>query len=195
MGLTPVPAGQLATVVTTLEMTARPLPAPLPSSPLRLVPWQNVSPERYRTLFRRIGEPWLWFSRLTLSDAELSAILDDTAVPLWAVCNPAGIEIGMLELDFRQPETCEIAFLGLAPEYAGHGHGRWLMAHALSLAWTKGISRVWLHSCTFDHPTALRFYQRAGFIPFETAVEVFPDPRLSGLLPLTAAPQIPLIKP
>jgi hypothetical protein len=27
------------------------------------------------------------------------------------------------------------------------------------------VRRVWLHTCTFDHPSAVAFYQRSGFIP------------------------------
>ena len=36
-------------------------------------------------------------------------------------------------------------------------------------------------------------YRRAGFVPFKRAVETFPDPRLSGILPAGCAPQIPLV--
>lgn len=81
------------------------------------------------------------------------------------------------------------------PELAGKGHGRWLMAQALSLAWRKGIGRVWVHTCTLDHPSALGFYRRSGFVPFAQAVETFADPRLAGVLSREAAPQIPLLDP
>ena len=40
------------------------------------------------------------------------------------------------------------------------------MNRALELAWSRPISRVWVHTCTFDHPSALAFYQRSGFLPF-----------------------------
>src|SRR3546814_7755973 len=61
----------------------------------------------------------------------------------------------MLELDFRHPGQCELSYVGLVPDLAGQGHGRWLMAHALALAWRKGVARVWVHTCTLDHPAAL----------------------------------------
>lgn len=194
MGLSQVSNGELATIVTALEMLKRPALAPLPASPLRLVRWEQPSPEKYRALFKRVGGPWLWFSRLAMDDATLTAIIHDDAVPLWAVVDPAGIEVGMLELDFRAPGECELAYFGLVPELAGGGHGRWLMANALTLAWRKDVDRVWVHTCTLDSAAALPFYMRAGFTPYERAIETFPDPRLIGLLPRDFAPQIPLLE-
>jgi len=193
--LTPVIPGELAAVVTSLEMRDRPKPRPLPASPLRLLPWRDATPDAYRTLFRRVGAPWLWFSRLMLDDAALAAIIHDTAVDLYAVVDRAGIEIGMLELDFRASGECEIAFFGLVPELTGKGHGDWLMAHALALGWRSQVKRMWVHTCTLDHPGALGFYRRHGFTPFARAVETFADPRLIGVLPREVAPQTPLIDP
>ena len=193
MGLTPVPDDQLAAIVTHLEMRAAPKPRPLPESLLRLVRWPQPASDRYRTLFRRVGEPWLWFSRLVMAEDRLRAILDDPLVEVYAVTDRAGIELGMLELDLRVAATCELSFFGLVPELAGKGNGSWLMGHALALAWRKGIERVWVHTCTLDHPAALGFYRRHGFVPYKRTVESFPDPRLSGALPTEAAPQIPCL--
>jgi GNAT superfamily N-acetyltransferase len=195
MGLTPVIPGELATIVTSLEMVMRPKPAPLPDSPLRLNPWPECAAEKYRALFKRVGGPWLWFSRLAMDDASLTSMIHHPQVALWAVCDPRGIEVGILELDFRTEGQCELAFLGLVPELAGQGHGRWLMAQALALAWRPGIKRVWVHTCTLDHPSALHVYRRSGFVPYACAIETFPDPRLIGLLPRDMAPQVPLYDP
>jgi len=166
----------------------------MPSSPFRLVRWRSPATDAYRTLFRRVGEPWLWFSRLVTADAALAAIIGDPAVEIFAVVDRAGIEVGLLELDFRVAGECEIAFFGLVPELAGKGHGRWLMGHALALGWRAGIERMWVHTCTLDHPAALGFYRSAGFTPFARAVETFADPRIAGVLPRDAAPHIPLIE-
>jgi GNAT superfamily N-acetyltransferase len=193
--LTPVAAGELAAVVTSLEMRERPKPRPLPPSPLRLVRWKEPGTGAYRTLFNRVGAPWLWFSRLLLDDDALEAIIRDPAVEVSAVIDRNGIEIGLLELDFRVPGECEIAFFGLVPELAGKGHGGWLMTQALAGGWRRDVTRMWVHTCTLDHPGALGFYRRHGFVPFARAVETFADPRLLGILPRDAAPQVPLIDP
>ncbi len=193
MGLTPVAGDQVATVVTTLEMAAPPPRRPMPDSRLRLVPWPAPPLHRYRALFRRVGEPWLWFSRLAMADDALAAVVHDPAVQVFAAIDPAGIEVGFLELDFRAARACEIAYLGLVPELAGRGHGRWLMAHALTRAWRGDVARVGVHTCTLDHPGALGFYRAQGFAPVKRTVETFPDPRALGLLAEGAAPHVPYL--
>jgi GNAT superfamily N-acetyltransferase len=192
-GLIPVPRGHVAAVVTSLEMLVRPSARPLPQSPLRLERWHAPSAEKYRQLFRRIGEPWMWFSRLIMPEAQLVAIVHDPLDEIYAVLDARGIEVGILELDFRTERQCEIGFFGLVPELAGQGHGRWLMAQAMALGWRPGIERLWVHTCTLDHPGALGFYRKQGFTPFARFVETFADPRLNGHLPREAAPHIPLI--
>jgi GNAT superfamily N-acetyltransferase len=99
----------------------------------------------------------------------------------------------MLELDFREPASCELAFVGLVPDLAGLGHGRWLLSEAVHRAWREGVTRVHVHTCSLDHPAALAAYQRAGFTPYKRAIERFPDPRLTGILPSDCAPQVPLL--
>jgi len=193
MALTPVDNDQIATIVTHLEMRKRPRPAPVPPAPLRLVPWKTPAPEAYRALFRRVGDRWLWFSRLAMSEQELAAILLDPAVEVYAITDPRGVEVGLLELDFRFLPDCELSFLGLIPELTGKGFGQWLMAQAKSLAWRKEVTRFWVHSCTLDSSAALGFYIKSGFTPFKREVETFADPRLVGLLSRDAAPHVPML--
>ncbi len=180
-------------MVTTLEMRARPPLRPLPPSPLRLVQWKEPALDKYRALFARVGAPWLWYSRLAMDDARLTAIVHDPAISVFAALDRTGIEIGMIELDHRRAGECELSYFALVPELAGQGHGRWMMAHALAHAWRPGVRRVWVHTCTLDHPNALRFYQASGFTAISRTLETFPDPRILGLLPQDAGPHVPLL--
>jgi GNAT superfamily N-acetyltransferase len=191
MSYDPVADTDLAAVVTFLEMHEPPRGA-VPPSLLSLRRIEEPESEAYRELFRQIGSRWLWFSRLIMSDQELAAIIRDPKVELYAV-EQAGRDVGMLELDFREAGECELAFVGLAPELSGQGHGRWLLSEALRLAWRDGIKRVHVHTCSLDHPAALSAYRRAGFRPYRRAIERFPDPRLLGFLPKDCAPQVPLL--
>ncbi len=186
-----IPLTHVGTVVTYLEMRERPRPRPMPDSPLRMVLWREVEPAKYRQLFRRVGGRWLWYSRLAMDDAALRA----NVAEVHAVVDPRGIEVGMVELDFRTDGECLIRFLGLVPELAGKGHGRWLFARTLALAWRKGVERVHVNTCTLDHPAALPSYLKAGFTAYGRALESFPDPRLLGLLPPDVAPQLPVVSP
>ncbi|MFB0490654.1 GNAT superfamily N-acetyltransferase [Methylobacterium sp. OAE515] len=193
-GYATVPPGHLATIVTSLEMLRPPPPRPgRPFPPgLRLEPLGRPEPETYRTLFREVGADWLWFSRLTLADGTLAAILADRDVEIFAL-RQKGRNFGMLELDFRQPGACELVFLGLIGSLVGTGIGRTLMNTAISRAWARPITRFWVHTCTLDHPGALAFYRRSGFDPFAVHVEIAPDPRLDGTLPRDCASHVPLL--
>jgi len=187
-----LPNGELAAVVTYLEMR-RPVEPAAPASPLSLKRIEVPEPEHYRALFRLIGAPWLWFSRLIIDDAHLAGIIQHPKVELYSVIDQTGGEVGMIELDFREPGECELAFIGLVPDLSGKGHGRWLLSEAVRLAWREGVNRVHVHTCSLDHPAALGAYRRAGFTPYKRAIERFPDPRLLGVLPKGCAPQIPLL--
>jgi GNAT superfamily N-acetyltransferase len=186
-----IPPGHVGAVVTFLEMRERPRPCPFPPAPLRLRQWTDPDPGKYRTLFERVGGRWLWYSRLAMDDAQLRTAMCE----VHAVEDPRGIEVGMVELDFGQANQCLIRFLGLVPELAGKGHGKWLFAQVLALAWRPGVERVIVNTCSLDHPAALPAYLRAGFKAYRRSLEHFPDPRLLGLLPRDAAPQIPLVDP
>jgi GNAT superfamily N-acetyltransferase len=191
VSLIDVPAGQLAAVVTYLEMPRPPADLAVPPSALhlhRIYP----SPADYRALFRLVGAPWLWFSRLVMSDDTLLAILTDPAVELFEV-RDGSTAVGMLELDRRISGQCELAFVGLVPGYTAQGHGRWLLAEAIGRAWSGDTRLVHVHTCSLDHPAALGAYRRAGFTAVSRKVETFIDPRLAGILPRDAAPQIPLV--
>ena len=192
MSLEALAKNELAAVVTYLEMRDNP-GVDVPPSSLDLQPIPSLSPERYRELFRLVGAPWLWFSRLVLDDDKLSAIIGDPKVELYVALDGNGRDVGMIELDFREDAQCELAFIGLVPGLTGLGHGRWLLAEAVSRAWREGVQRVHVHTCSLDHPAALGAYRRAGFVPVKRAVERFPDPRLIGILPRDCAPQIPLL--
>jgi GNAT superfamily N-acetyltransferase len=187
--------GRLAAVVTYLQQTERPAvvaAAPPPGMEIRRL--EKAGLERYRALFRAVGEPWLWFSRLRMGDEELTATLNDPGVEVY-VLSADGMDQGLLELDLRQAPDIEIAFLGVVPELVGRGAGRLLMNFAIESAWSRAPRRLWLHTCTLDHPGALGFYQHFGFRAYQRAIEVSPDPRLAGELPRAAAPHVPLVLP
>jgi GNAT superfamily N-acetyltransferase len=189
-----LPAGWVAEVVTYLEMRE---PAPLRPDPAAGgMTLQRVRPDSagFRKRFRRVGEPWLWASRLRLDDATLDALLASEEIEIYDLTIGPDT-IGLLELDFRTPGACALAFFGVVPEAIGIGAGRFLMNRAIERAWGRAprIQRFCVHTCTNDHPEALGFYIRSGFVPYARGVECYPDPRLNGLLPREAAPQIPIL--
>ena len=192
--LTDVPAGKIAAIVTSLDMlAAAPLRPEAPGLALTLARAERPDLSWFRDLFRRVGEDWLWFSRRAMSDEALRAIIHDPKIEVHLL-KAGDEEAGLLELDRRVPAVCELSYFGLTAKVTGTGAGRWLMNRAIELAWSRPIERFWVHTCTYDHPGALSFYMRSGFRPFRREIEICDDPRLSGVLPRTASPHVPIIE-
>ncbi len=147
---------------------------------------------RYHALVRRVGEPYLWQSPLTMTAEQLEARLRDGAVEIFALRHD-GEDEGILQLDFQEAGECELALFGVSERLRGTGAARRLMNYALARGWSRPIARLWLHTCTLDHPDALPFYIRTGFVPFKRKVEIHDDPRITGLYPRTTAPGVPLL--
>jgi GNAT superfamily N-acetyltransferase len=193
-GYMDLPAGKVASIVTYLEMHRRPSAAPGPGIPERALERLTDDVPRYRALFARIGHPWLWFGRSVMDDAQVLDILRHPDVEAYALVGD-GVDIGLLELDFRPGDEAELLYFGLVPEITGKGIGRSLMEEAIRRAFERPIRRFFVHTCSLDHPGALPFYVKAGFRAYKRAVEIADDPRVQGFLPLTSAPQIPIIPP
>lgn len=193
LGYSDLAPGFIATVVTHLEMHKKPSTTPVKFP-------QGITIERlnsptltcYRELYRKVGAEWLWSSRILMPDVELSAILNRESIEIYVIRDKEE-DIGLLELDFSEPEECELVYFGLVGKATGKGLGKALMSEAVERAWSQQIKRFWVHTCTFDSPGALRFYIGSGFEPYAFQVEVQADPRLAGILPMNVAPHVPLI--
>ncbi len=192
-GYTDLPPGKLAAVVTYLEMRtprARSVHPTMSDFAVRRVEKPDLA--WYRTLYRQVGGPWLWFSRLRMSDDELRAILHNPEVDIF-VLSHNGVDGGLLEFDRRKMPDIEILYFGVTPSLVGKGAGRALLEHCLPLEWAHNPNRIWLHTCTWDHPKALAFYIKAGFVPYKRGLEIADDPRMTGHISRDAAPDVPLL--
>jgi len=191
-GYVDVPQGRLAAVVTYLEMTSAPQLPPRREDAWPVVRRESPDLDWYRRLYRAVGEKWLWFSRLRMPDDELASLIRHPAIEIYSLLVD-GVDKGLLELDRRVRPEIEIAYFGVTPDLIGRGAGSQLMREGLERAWSRHPRRVHLHTCTLDHPNALKFYLKWGFHAWKRAVEVAPDPRLTGDAPPSAAPHVPLI--
>jgi len=183
-----MPNGRLEVTVTYLERAAG-LPVPdvaPPSADLQIIHARRPTVAFYRFLYNTVGEPWLWMDRRKMSDAELGKAVQDLGVEVH-VLYAGGVPAGYIELDLRDPEATEIAYFGIMPEFIGRKLGPYLLAWAL-----RENPRMTVNTCTFDHPKALGLYLQFGFQILRTVSKHVEDPRLAGVIPRNAAPQIPL---
>ncbi len=184
-------------VITYLEMFERPgTPrVPMPAGRLALIQAESCPVSFYRYLYDRVGERWLWFERRLMDDAALAAEITRTTTEIF-VLYVGGVPAGYFELDAAEPHDTELCYFGLMPNFIGRRLGPFLLQAAIDRAWSRPIERLWVHTCTLDHPRALPLYQRAGFVVYGRREVKFEDPRLTGILPRDLInPRLPPLPP
>lgn len=138
---------------------------PLASLPLpedfSIESW-TPDPTEYLNIYKTIGDPWGWSGHLRMSVEALQSLLNDDKTLLLAIRHEGDI-CGFSFIDIHHAENAEILYIGLAPGYEGKGLGKILLSASLASARGKAKSRVWLHTCALDHPSALGFYKASGF--------------------------------
>jgi GNAT superfamily N-acetyltransferase len=161
---------------TYLELIAKPGALPEPPEPsVRFERVDHSPPSFYRYLYSEVGRAHRWIDRLDWDDERIAAHLADPDVALWLL-STAGAPTGFVELRHHADGSVEIAYLGLLPELIGRGLGRYLLRRAIAEAASAGPVRVWLHTCTLDHPAAMPNYVNAGFVPMRQEVFAAPVP-------------------
>ena len=178
-----VPPGKLECVITYLEMREQPTSptSPAPSGKLALMRSERPTVPFYRFLYETVGTPWLWYERRLLDDEALAAIIHDPGIEIY-VLYVGGVPAGYAELDLRAMPDIELSYFGLMPEFIGRGFGRYLLRWSVDQAWTHAPKRLWVHTCSLDHPRALGLYQRTGFVAYRQATTVIDDPRVTGAI-------------
>lgn len=155
----------------------RPVPAPVPEPKIEQL--DPCTPEMFRYLYAEVGREFRWTDRLAWTDDQVRGHLDDPRNSVWLMSwesTPAGY----FELRKHDDDSVEIAYFGLLPNFIGRGWGKHLLTCAVRAAWGLAPGRVWLHTCTLDHPAALPNYLKRGFRPVRTEeYTVTPAPRTS----------------
>jgi ribosomal protein S18 acetylase RimI-like enzyme len=172
-------------VITYLEMREKPSAPPVPApaiGKLALMRAEDCTVSFYRYLYETVGTPWLWFERRLLDDPALAALIHAPTTEIF-VLYAGGVPAGYFELDAAAPDTTELCYFGLIPEFIGRGLGPFLLRAAIDRAWSRPLRRFWVHTRIYDHPKALGHYQRAGFVVYDRQKLRFEDPRALGILP------------
>lgn len=155
----------MTTTLTTyyLEMTSahalRSKPVP---DGLTIVECEVVQPQLNRFLYQLVGKAWGWNDLNSWSDEQWLAVVGQDCHRTW-VAYYRGAIAGYYELHRPDGENAEIRYFGLAPQFLDKGFGGPLLSQAIRSAWEwPGTQRVWVHTCSLDHPAALANYQARG---------------------------------
>ena len=136
-----------------------------------------------REMYFKVGENWKWIDKRPWTDEQWKEYASDPGLRTFGgYCDDE--VAGYFELK-RSPmiagETpavtaveIEIAYFGLLPEFIGRGFGGALLTSAIenAWAWSPAPSRVWVHTCNRDHPSALANYQARGFVIYKVESDV-----------------------
>jgi GNAT superfamily N-acetyltransferase len=120
----------------------------------------------YRFIYEAVGDDYHWFSRRKMSDEELAALIHDPQVEVH-VLHVDGVPAGYVELDRRNEGEIEIPQFGLTADFIGQGLGKWFLRWVIERTFGYGVPRLWLHTCSLDHPIALENYKKAGFVEYK----------------------------
>lgn len=167
--MTIIPAGtDVAYTITYLEMTQAPGPAPALPCDVRLERCELPPVWFFLSLYDAVGRMYEWVDKFKEAPDAVKAFVQHADVSLF-VAYRHGWPNGFFLLDWREPETCELAYFGLVPEAIGGGIGGTLLRTALATGWSReGVNRMTVNTCSLDHPRALDLYRRVGFAPIRT---------------------------
>ncbi len=141
--------------------------APLSEPPLNILECELPQFQFNRFLYALVGSEWQWQDKQGWSDAQWRALVESPSHRTW-VAYQRGAIAGYYELQKAGKEV-ELLYFGLAPQFIGKGLGAVMLSHAIASAWSWGdVTRVWVHTCSLDHPAALNNYMARGFIHYKT---------------------------
>lgn len=131
-----------------------------------------------RFLYELVGEPWAWQDKLAWSDARWEAYVECERLRTFVACYDGSLA-GYFEL-LMQERDVEIGYFGLTVEFIGKGFGGPLLSRAIEESWSMGARRVWVHTCSLDHPSALANYRARGMVVYKQEIRAATGPQPSS---------------
>lgn len=116
-----------------------------------------------RDLYFAVGERWSWIDKRPWTDEQWKDYGLAPDLRTFGAYHDDSLA-GYYELRRDNEDGVEIAYFGLLPAFWGRGFGGALLTNAIEEAWrmSPSVTRVWVHTCTRDHPRALANYQARG---------------------------------
>ena len=117
--------------------------------------------------YKQVGKKHRWIDRLSWSDEKWYSYISNQNLETYVISENDDLA-GFFELLYNpELKETEILYFGLLEEYIGKGIGGYALSVAIKKSFEKNIKRVWLHTCTLDHPNALKNYIARGMTVFK----------------------------
>ncbi len=131
-----------------------------------LVKKTNPDFQLNKFFYKQVGKKHRWVDRLSWSDEKWIKYISNKNLDTYLITEKEDL-VGFFELLYNpELKETEISYFGLLEEYIGKGIGGYALSEAIKKSFEKNIKRVWLHTCTLDHPNALKNYIARGMKVF-----------------------------
>ena len=117
--------------------------------------------------YKQIGKRHQWVDRLIWQDKDWLKYISNENLRTY-IFKMENDLVGYFELIFNNYD-CEIAYFGILEEFIGKGYGGFLLSEALKIGF-KRANRIWVHTCSLDHPNAIENYKSRGMKIFKTEI-------------------------
>ena len=117
--------------------------------------------------YKQIGKRHQWVDRLIWQDKDWLKYISNENLRTY-IFKIENDLVGYFELIFNNND-CEIAYFGILEEFIGKGYGGFLLSEALKIG-LKRANRIWVHTCSLDHPNAIENYKSRGMKIFKTEI-------------------------
>lgn len=144
-------------------------PSAAHDSNLRVVEMAVKQWQFNKFLYGLVGSKWAWIDKLQWSDEEWQNYVNNPDLMTF-VGYHCGSVAGYFEL-VKVGSEFEITYLGLVNEFIGKGLGGQMLNHAIKRGFDSGASRIWLTTCSRDHPASIPNYLSRGMKVYKTETE------------------------
>ncbi len=125
--------------------------------------------------YKEVGKDFFWRDRLKWSDQDWLDYINNVFFKLYILKYNDKLA-GYYELLYDpRALSMEIPYFGIFKEFYGKGIGGYLLTNAILTSFNQKVNKVWVHTCTLDHPNALKNYLARGMKVFNTE-EIFFNP-------------------
>ena len=117
--------------------------------------------------YKQIGKKHQWVDRLVWQDKHWMDYISNKNLKTFVLQKDNDL-VGYFELILNN-NNCEIAYFGILEEFIGKGYGGFSSFGSLK-NWFKSANRIWVHTCSLDHPNAIENYKSRGMKIFKTEI-------------------------
>ena len=126
--------------------------------------------ELNKFFYKQIGKKYQWVDRLVWSDTTWQKYTANKNLKTYVLKENNNL-IGYFELIYNNEAfDCEIAYFGILEEFFSKGYGGYLLSEAIKLGFQSDVKRVWVHTCSLDHPNAILNYKSRGMQVFKNEI-------------------------